>query len=132
MCSLWASQFLVCPGLIGGTELISPYFGKVLVALAAAVSITATSFSPAQAAETVPIPVGSTSPCQDVVVIGAKGSGQTLADNKGFGPEAWLGLTTYAGHMDGYKVGYYSVPYAAAPADVERGRYSPGSSEYAV
>lgn len=97
--------------------MISAYFGKALVALAAAVSITATGFSPAQAAETVPIPVGSTSPCQDVVVIGAKGSGQTLADNKGFGPEAWLGLTTYAGHMDGYKVGYYSVPYAAAPAD---------------
>ncbi|MFJ5695101.1 cutinase family protein [Arthrobacter sp. NPDC093125] len=91
---------------------------KTLGAFAIAVGVTATALDPAQAAVTDPIPVGSTTECQDVVVLGAQGSGQTLADNNGFGPEAWLGLTAYAGHMDGYKIGYFTVPYPSAPADL--------------
>ncbi|MBT2523220.1 cutinase family protein [Arthrobacter sp. ISL-28] len=85
--------------------------------MAATVGITASAVVPAHAAGADPIKVGSTSPCQDVVVLGAQGSGQTYADNNGFGPEAWLGLTAYAGHMEGYEVGYYTVPYPSAPAD---------------
>lgn len=98
--------------------MITGHFRKVLGAIAVAVGITATCIAPAQAVATDPIPVGSKSSCQDVVVLGAEGSGQTFADNKGFGPESWLGLTAYAGHMDGYKVGYFTVPYPSAPADV--------------
>lgn len=92
-------------------------FGKALVAFALAASISVTGIGPAHAAAPIPTPVGYTSGCQDVVVLGAEGSGQTFADDKGFGPQAWLGLTAYAQHMEGYNIGYFTVPYPSAPLD---------------
>lgn len=97
--------------------MIPRHFRRVFGAVAAAVGITATGFTPAHAAVADPIPVGLTSPCQDVVVLGAAGSGQTSADSNGFGSEAALGLGSYARQMDGYKVGYATVSYPSADVD---------------
>lgn len=98
--------------------MLAKTIGKVAAALIAAVSIAASGVSVAQATPPVPTPVGSTSACQDVVILGAEGSGQTFADDRGLGPEVWSGLTSYAEHMDGYSLGYFTVPYPSAPADV--------------
>lgn len=100
--------------------MISDHFRVVLVGVVA-LCLFGMGLSPVSAATTTqPVRIGSTSDCQDVVVLGAQGSGQTYDQNEGFGPEAWLGLESYAAHMDGYKVGYSFVPYPAAPVDVEK------------
>jgi hypothetical protein len=88
-----------------------------LVGVVAALGLIGSGLSPAHAVTPGPVRVGPASDCQDVVVLGAKGSGQTPHQNEGFGPEAWLGLTAYAGHMGGYRIGYFPVPYPAAPVE---------------
>lgn len=88
-----------------------------LIGVVAAFGLLGSGLTPAQAASPEPVEVGSTSECQDVVVLGAKGSGQTENQNEGFGPEAWNGFSAYARRMDGYKVGYYGVPYPAASVE---------------
>lgn len=69
---------------------------------------------PANAANADLLRVNVTAPCQDVVVLGAEGSGQDYLNNSGFGPEAEWGLISYASHMGGYTVGYFPVPYPSA------------------
>lgn len=68
---------------------------------------SATAYSP------IPTLIGSTSPCKNVVWIGAEGSGQTYSQWNGLGDEVREGLDAYSSHMDGYTIGYYPVPYPA-------------------
>lgn len=69
---------------------------------------------PASGAEQALTQVGLSSPCQDVVVVGARGSGQTTSMNNGLGPEVWGGAQAYADALGaGYKVGYYPLTYPA-------------------
>ncbi|WP_442577129.1 cutinase family protein [Microbacterium sp. F51-2R] len=68
---------------------------------------------PAGAEDYPPLATTSSS-CMDVVVIGAQGSGQTYNENRGLGPEVWHGLNYYVGHMAGYDVGYFAIPYPSA------------------
>lgn len=74
--------------------------------------------SSATASGEAPQRVATNSECLDFVVIGAQGSGQTLADFDGLGAEVWLGLETYADNLAGYDVGYYPIPYPSVATDV--------------
>lgn len=60
-----------------------------------------------------PTLIGSTSPCQNVVWVGAEGSGQTYAQWNGLGDQVREGLDAYASHLDEYRIGYFPVPYPA-------------------
>lgn len=62
-------------------------------------------------------PMNSSSPCQDVVFIGARGSGQSVTEARGLGwpvATAWL---QYYDRTPGLKRGYFPIPYLALPAD---------------
>lgn len=90
---------------------------RAALAATAAAAIVGASFAvatPAAAASATVTRVGSTSDCQDVVFIGAEGSGETADDRDGLGSEVGGALDAYARHLDGYKIGYFPVPYPAA------------------
>lgn len=84
------------------------------IAATAAVGASLAVAASAAAASATVTRVGSTSECQDVVVIGAEGSGETADDRDGLGSEVGAALDAYARHLDGYKIGYFPVPYPAA------------------
>ena len=89
---------------------------SAIASAATAVSLIATG-SPATAAD-VPIQVGSTSPCQDVVYIGAEGSGQTADQRNGLGDEVGFAMDSYTNALgSGYKVGFFPVPYPSMPVN---------------
>lgn len=91
----------------------------VIITSAATAASLVSIGAPATAATAPAEPVGSTSPCQDVVYIGAEGSGQTADDHHGFGPEVWYGMQAYTDALPpGYHVGYFPVPYPSADVSV--------------
>lgn len=53
------------------------------------------------------------SPCTDVFVLGARGSGQDFSDSFGLGPEVYSGVKTYAAQMPGYDIGFDYLAYPA-------------------
>lgn len=53
------------------------------------------------------------SPCTDVLVLGARGSGQSAEDAFGVGPEVYLGIGAYANQLPGYDIGFDEVIYPA-------------------
>lgn len=53
------------------------------------------------------------SPCTDVLVLGARGSGQSAEDAFGVGPEVYLGIGAYANQLPGYDIGFDEVVFSA-------------------
>ena len=56
----------------------------------------------------------SAAPCQDVLIVGARGSGQT----QGVGAEVWTAITAYSQALPSrMRVGYYGLAYTAYPVE---------------
>jgi hypothetical protein len=62
--------------------------------------------------------VGLKTPCQQVVFIGAQGSGENANQASGLGAPVYDAWLQYKNKLPAAALGYYAVPYPAAPADV--------------
>ena len=90
-----------------------------IVAAAAAMGVIAPPASAASqanaaaAAGVIPRSMNVTSPCQDVIFVGARGSGESPTENRALGSRVSGFLDDYAAKVSNRRVGYYAVNYVA-------------------
>jgi len=88
---------------------------SVVVTAGGLVPVFAAVAPPASAA-TKATDMNAASPCQDVVFVGARGSGEDIFGNYGMGPKVVAAAQRYSKALPTRRVGYYGVIYVAHEA----------------
>ncbi|MGB7962249.1 MAG: cutinase family protein [Propionicimonas sp.] len=89
--------------------------GRALVALLVTILSLAVTTTPASASSTPTRIRQYAEACQDVLFVGARGSGNGFDEYYGLGEKVHGLMRAYAARLDGRRLGYFAIPYPAQP-----------------